>query len=611
MTRRRGDVDDEEGGGKWREKLRGGEDGGRERGSDGEGERERGRDGNGEGQGEREGGGAGEEGDGRWRGGEEGGRGWVVVGLGWGGADRQTLFSLQTIRPVQFPNTWSAPLRQLMKMEENPNTELVESLRIQMESLRRRVHELEAENAKLSVQLGNCVCQKIVESDKNHVLDCSHSTEEMERLKLDENYVKNRSRKKVPGTCNDTIALHHLPKRYIALKVMYFGQRFYGFASEAQMDPTIEETTRSNDYSGETSVEESSGGEIDYVKILNRVLPEDIRIIGWSPAPTDFSASSVKRKGTLASVLIKYRLNMTSIGNNLWEKNYYTRVPIGEIGMFNPSILVPVGPNRAAMVGQYFRFAWTRWCYDIRFLQTRVMSGILLAVSVDTLALRGFSCLSREYKYFFWRKNLNIMLMETAGKKFIGEHDFRNFCKMDAANVHNYMRYITSFEIFRCNERFEDDELWAVKIKGSAFLWHQIRCMVAVLFLIGQGLESPNVIDELLDVERMPRKPQYTMAPEIPLVLQSCVFEGLNFRCSSDARQALHTHFKKECRGYKLKAAIFHEALLSSSCDLYENNQLNSRTKKKESAHILLLSRPTEPSYEERRAKLAAVAGAK
>ncbi|KAL0366461.1 UNVERIFIED_CONTAM: tRNA pseudouridine(38/39) synthase [Sesamum radiatum] len=119
------------------------------------------------------------------------------------------------------------------------------------------------------------------------------------------------------------------------------------------------------------------------------------------------------------------------------------------------------------------------------------------------------------------------------------------------------------------------------------------------------------VIDELLDVERMPRKPQYTMAPEIPLVLQSCEFEGLKFRCSSDARQAFRTHFKKECQGYKLKAAIFHEALLSSSCDLYENNQLNNRTKKKESTHIPLMSRPTEPSYEERRAKLDAGAQAK
>ena len=46
---------------------------------------------------------------------------------------------------------------------------------------------------------------------------------------------------------------------------------------------------------------------------------------------------------------------------------------------------------------------------------------------------------------------------------------------------------------FYVGHRFEDDELWAVTIKGSAFLWHQVRCMVAVLFMIGQGLESADV----------------------------------------------------------------------------------------------------------------------
>ncbi|KAE9457478.1 hypothetical protein C3L33_10628, partial [Rhododendron williamsianum] len=117
--------------------------------------------------------------------------------------------------------------------------------------------------------------------------------------------------------------------------------------------------------------------------------------------------------------------------------------------------------------------------------------------------------------------------------------------------------------------RFEGDQLWAVKIKGTAFLWHQVRCMVAVLFLIGQGLESPNVVDALLDVDRTPRKPQYRIAPEIPLVLQSCKFEGLRFMCSSDARQALHAHLEMECRSYKLLSAIFHDALLS--CSLVEN----------------------------------------
>lgn len=31
-------------------------------------------------------------------------------------------------------------------------------------------------------------------------------------------------------------------------------------------------------------------GEIDYVSVLNRALPPDIRILGWSPAPEGFSA---------------------------------------------------------------------------------------------------------------------------------------------------------------------------------------------------------------------------------------------------------------------------------------------------------------------------------
>lgn len=37
----------------------------------------------------------------------------------------------------------------------------------------------------------------------------------------------------------------------------------------------------------------------------------------------------------------------------------------------------------------------------------------------------------------------------------------------------------------------------------------QVRCMMAVLLLIGQQLEAPEVIDQLLDVNKHPRKPQY------------------------------------------------------------------------------------------------------
>lgn len=117
------------------------------------------------------------------------------------------------------------------------------------------------------------------------------------------------------------------------------------------------------------------------------------------------------------------------------------------------------------------------------------------------------------------------------------------------------------------------------------------------------------MVEVLLDIKRTPRKPQYTMAPEIPLVLHACEFEVLKFICSSDARQALLTHLKKECQSYQLQAAIFREALRCCSGIFSDYSQPNHMPKKKESTHIPLILRPTEPSYEERRAKLLSKTG--
>ncbi|KAG4395167.1 hypothetical protein GLYMA_20G171700v4 [Glycine max] len=369
-------------------------------------------------------------------------------------------------------------------------------------TLQARAKELEAENAKLLSQLADCRCHEM--EKKLHIPDEKGRESKKGNRKSEEKI------EKMPGY--NTRFMSHHSKRYVALKVTYFGKRFYGFASEAQMEPTVEselfkafEKTRllvgdkkESQYSrcgrtdkGVSSVgqvialflrsnlkisatnngnsgvvlDEQHEGEIDYVGVLNRVLPNDIRIMGWCPAPVDFHAR--------------------------------------------------------------------------------------------------FSCLSREYKYFFWKENLNIPAIEVAGNKLVGEHDFRNFCKMDAANVHNYRRCITLFEISSTDVRYNDNQLWVIKIRGSAFLWHQVRCMVAVLFMVGKGLESPNVIDMLLDTSRILRKPQYTMASEVPLVLQSCEFDNIKFMCSSDAGEALRVHLVNECQIYQLQAAIFHEALLN------------------------------------------------
>eukprot|EP00736_Rhodelphis_marinus_P003759 Rmarinus@m.19211 len=135
--------------------------------------------------------------------------------------------------------------------------------------------------------------------------------------------------------------------------------------------------------------------------------------------------------------------------------------------------------------------------------------------------------------------------MKEACKSFVGVHDFRNFCKMDAEKVSNFERTILSYSIAPCpgastggttsgtplegtNSGDERMTMWVATIRGHAFLWHQVRNMMAVLFLVGMKLESPDIVSQLLDLSKYPRKPQYSMASGAPLVLFECGFEVLS-----------------------------------------------------------------------------------
>ncbi|KAF4986245.1 hypothetical protein FDECE_16053 [Fusarium decemcellulare] len=175
-----------------------------------------------------------------------------------------------------------------------------------------------------------------------------------------------------------------------------------------------------------------------------------------------------------------------------------------------------------------------------------------------------FSCRERQYRYFFTQpaftpepttagaRNgwLDIDAMREAAKRFEGEHDFRNFCKIDPGKqITNFSRNIFEADIEEVHDVSSAlpylsgsqyaptsgpsdngtvfPKVYAFKVRGSAFLWHQIRHMVAVLFLVAQRLEKPDVVTTLLDVAASPCKPNYAMADEVPLVLWDCIFPDL------------------------------------------------------------------------------------
>lgn len=52
------------------------------------------------------------------------------------------------------------------------------------------------------------------------------------------------------------------------------------------------------------------------------------------------------------------------------------------------------------------------------------------------------SCPGRVYRYYFLRREYDTELLKQAVKLLEGEHDFRNFCRIDAVNVCDFTRTI-------------------------------------------------------------------------------------------------------------------------------------------------------------------------
>lgn len=74
------------------------------------------------------------------------------------------------------------------------------------------------------------------------------------------------------------------------------------------------------------------------------------------------------------------------------------------------------------------------------------------------------------------------------------------------------------------------DDIYMLEIRGIAFLWHMVRCIMAVLFMVGQRLEDASIVTQLLDIQSCTGKPPYAMAAEQPLVLHECGFDNLHIQ---------------------------------------------------------------------------------
>ena len=156
-------------------------------------------------------------------------------------------------------------------------------------------------------------------------------------------------------------------------------------------------------------------------------------------------------------------------------------------------------------------------------------------------------------------------------------------------------------------------ELYELNIVGTAFLWHQIRYIAAVLEMVGEGLDRPEVVRDMLDLDRVPCKPQFNMAAPEPLLLYECSYEELDGQWIRPARvlQCLDREIDLEVRMLLTKAQVLlktRERAFDGEVGLDdEGGEAGyadaSRRDRCSSRHVPLLERKREPPIEEKLAR--------
>ncbi|KAJ1987056.1 pseudouridine synthase deg1 [Dimargaris cristalligena] len=364
-------------------------------------------------------------------------------------------------------------------------------------------------------------------------------------------------------------------KRRIALKVAYFGWDYFGFATQGDNDQlqTVEaklfqslqkcrliENPSQCRYTrcGRTDRGVSGLGQVVALDIRSCLPADQVEsVLGGIRPGTEEPAEGSNPAGRAdlpgdQSNLAQVSRSAPAYLDQVWR-------PATELGISaipSPSCSEdaagPDGPTPSSESDETVALNARELPY-IRMLNRDLPADIRVVawapVPLDFNA--RFDCIWRHYKYYFSDDGyppLQVDRMREAARKFLGPHDFRYFCKIDPAKeITNFERTVLEIDITPVedpagglphrdlNHLNRLPRFYQLDLRGSAFLWHQVRCMVGILLLVGQGLEAPSVVDQLLTVDPNQGKPAYPMASEMPLILYDSYYQPrLTWRYDSE-----------------------------------------------------------------------------
>ena len=353
------------------------------------------------------------------------------------------------------------------------------------------------------------------------------------------------------------------PKETVVAHATVNGE-YRGDESGASIDDKASDETATQQ--GKRSEWDNIGDELPYIQVLNRVLPPDIRILAWCPKPpSDFSARfSCKER--------RYRYFFT---NPAYAPTPGEKVVVGSRGSWLDIAAMRTAAKKLEGLHDFRNFCKVDGSKQISNFERRIFRADVKPVLknqgpfafIERPPFASNSALLTDCSGTYTTNTLRHIgneshsstahtppasratqqqgqdrnsspdpVISMIAKRVTSDPELKSLMKdVETANATGdqlkvFQRYIDDLK----NPTNELEQVAAeiasisnvyyFEFHGSAFLWHQVRHLVAILFLVGQGYEDPSIVDKLLDVQSMPSRPVYEMASDNPLVLWDCIF---------------------------------------------------------------------------------------
>lgn len=105
---------------------------------------------------------------------------------------------------------------------------------------------------------------------------------------------------------------------------------------------------------------------------------------------------------------------------------------------------------------------------------------------------RQFPDPTRRRDTYFYHYPLDVEKMREAAGCLVGEHDFKSFCSIHTS-VETTVRTIYAIDVKK------EEDVIAIRIEGSGFLYNMVRIIAGTLVEVGNGRLEPGALQQILD----------------------------------------------------------------------------------------------------------------